>query len=99
MFYIRYFFIVDFIFLWMKGSFWGDCIIVENVMLLRKVLLKDYDLYLCLRRLQEDFVIINVSFGVSCLYDFNEKEWKIFILGYFRLIWIDEFLVWDKDKY
>lgn len=99
MLYIRYLLIVDFIFLWMKGSFEGDCTTAENVTSLRKALLKDYDPYLRPRRLQEDPVIINASFGVSRLHDLNEKERKISILGYFRLTWIDEFLVWDKDKH
>lgn len=99
MLYIRYLLIVDFIFLWMKGSFGGDGTTAENVTSLRKALLKDYDPYLRPRRLQEDPVIINASFGVSRLHDLNEKERKISILGYFRLTWIDEFLVWDKDKH
>lgn len=99
MLYIRYLLIVDFIFLWMKGSFGGDGTTSENVTSLRKALLKDYDPYLRPRRLQEDPVIINASFGVSRLHDLNEKERKISILGYFRFSWIDEFLVWDKDKH
>lgn len=97
---IKYLLFVDFIFLcMMNGCFGSDANTAENVTSLRKALLKDYDPYLRPRRLQKNPVIINATFGVNRLHDLNEKERKISILGYFRFTWIDEFLVWDKEKH
>ncbi|XP_062610610.1 neuronal acetylcholine receptor subunit alpha-7-like [Saccostrea cucullata] len=79
---------------------WGrDDVTAENMTSLRKYLLRDYDPYLRPRKIQADPLIINASFFVHRFNDINEKEESISLLGYLRISWNDEFLVWNKQEH
>ncbi|XP_062616767.1 acetylcholine receptor subunit beta-like [Saccostrea cucullata] len=44
-------------------------------------------------------MVINASFFVHRINDINEKEESVSLLGYFRISWNDEFLVWNKQAH
>lgn len=42
---------------------------------------------------------IFVDFLMISLKEFNEEEGRLFVIGVFKFVWIDNCLVWDKNFY
>lgn len=42
---------------------------------------------------------IYVDFLMISLKEFNEEEGRLFVIGVFKFVWIDNCLVWDKNFY
>lgn len=42
---------------------------------------------------------ILVDFLMISLKEFNEEEGRLFVIGVFKFVWIDNCLVWDKNFY
>ncbi|XP_062616770.1 neuronal acetylcholine receptor subunit alpha-7-like [Saccostrea cucullata] len=93
------------LFLWsfltflLKECLGKENVTAENITSLRKSLLRNYDPYIRPRKNQADPVIIKASFYVHRFNDLNEKEETVTLLGSLRILWNDEFLVWNKEQY
>ncbi|KAH3842347.1 hypothetical protein DPMN_115844 [Dreissena polymorpha] len=61
--------------------------------------LDDYDTRIRPLKNQSAAIYINTKFVPQSLLEFDTSEQKFSMLGYFRIAWRDEVLIWNPDNY
>ena len=71
----------------------------DSVKQLRTDLMTDYDISIRPRKNLSEAVIVNMTFNIHSLLDFDISKQKLTIMGFFRFHWMDELLVWNTSDY
>ena len=71
----------------------------DSVKQLRTDLMTGYDISIRPRKNLSEAVIVNMTFNIHSLLEFDISKQKLTIMGFFLFHWMDELLVWNTSDY